>query len=67
MRYINSGLAEKESGTRKFNLDYIFEVDNGTKSDPDLFSRTHQHMMLFHGTSKANLLSILEQGMQIKP
>ena len=24
-------------------------------------------MMLFHGTSKANLLSILEQGMQIKP
>lgn len=24
-------------------------------------------MMLFHGTSKANLLSILESGMQIKP
>ena len=24
-------------------------------------------MMLFHGTSKANLLAILEQGMQIKP
>ena len=24
-------------------------------------------MMLFHGTSKANLLSILEQGLQIKP
>ena len=24
-------------------------------------------MMLFHGTSKANLLSILEQGVQIKP
>ena len=38
-----------------------------TISDPALFNNLHQHTMLFHGTSKANLLSILEQGMQIKP
>ena len=47
----------------------IYQVGDAAsgKDDPALFKNLHQHMMLFHGTSKANLLAILEQGMQIKP
>ena len=67
LRYINSGLAESAQNKRAFNVSNIFEVGYKPKTEPALFQNLHQHMMLFHGTSKANLLSILEQGMQIKP
>ena len=74
MRYINSGLQYDQSKgdrKRKYILKNIYKVgrnrQESTISDPALFNNLHQHTMLFHGTSKANLLSILEQGMQIKP
>ena len=77
MRYINSGLAtssqNSNSSSRQLVLRNIFEVAASKATakkgsqEPELFRNVHQHMMLFHGTSKANLLSILESGMQIKP
>ena len=27
----------------------------------------HNHMLLFHGTSNANILSVIEQGLKIRP
>ena len=65
LRYINASHGDHH---KKMILQNIFEV--GSKSgqtDPHLFSETHNHMMLFHGTNNANLISILEQGLQMKP
>ena len=66
MRYINASHTRREQDSMV--VQNIFSV--GSKSsihDPELFTQTHNHTMLLHGTSNANLISILEQGLQLKP
>lgn len=69
MRYVNASASSENS--QKFVLDNIYSVDQGSlsgkQSSTTNFDDIHQHMMLFHGTNQANLLSILDQGMKIKP
>ena len=65
MRYINASQTRHQN---ELIMQNIFEVGS-EKSQPasSLFDDTHHHTMLFHGTSNANLISILEQGLQMKP
>ena len=65
MRYIN---ASQSRQSNQLVLQNIFEVGRKTsQKSPPLFDDLHHHLMLFHGTSNANLISILEQGLQMKP
>ena len=65
MRYINASQARE---SKSMVVQNIFEVSSKeSKKDPILFTSTHNHTMLFHGTSNANLISILESGLQVKP
>jgi len=70
LRYINNSYDDNDKldGGSQRLIQNIYEVQHGPKeSAPKLFRDCHNHMMLFHGTTKANLLSILEDGMQVKP
>ena len=52
--------------THKYNLDVldIFEIDDIRKDDDD-FCDAEPHRMLFHGTKKINIGSILKDGIKI--
>lgn len=76
MRHANNQYADKSHSQNAVVLN-IFEVGSAIKQglgagnlqreSEQLFRSLHNHYMLFHGTSKANLLSIMEQGLQLAP
>ena len=59
----------------KYKIKNIFAINKDTKGksygfskeDEEKYNNIHNHFMLFHGSSNANILSIIEQGLQIKP
>ena len=82
-RYINNSIwqnvtnqgnyfgGQNESGVML--IQNIFSAEDkdqkkrGNKDADEFFKSIGNHVMLFHGTSNANVLSILEQGLQITP
>mmetsp|Transcript_43376 Transcript_43376/g.58918 ORF Transcript_43376/g.58918 Transcript_43376/m.58918 type:complete len:90 (+) Transcript_43376:565-834(+) len=41
----------------------LSNTKNSQKEHNNIFDSLHNHFMLFHGSTKANLLSIIEQGL----
>ncbi len=72
--YANNGLSRSSYNSSIVN---IFEVTPGGKreyqtkdielKEQRIFSKTHNHFMLWHGTGPQNIISIMERGLQIKP
>lgn len=63
----------KTSDSKSWVVSNIFEVKTESSVTLDkqkrdhIFNGTHNHTILFHGTSSANLISILEQGLCVQP
>eukprot|EP00826_Nyctotherus_ovalis_P064172 TRINITY_DN9407_c0_g3_i4.p1 TRINITY_DN9407_c0_g3~~TRINITY_DN9407_c0_g3_i4.p1 ORF type:complete len:602 (-),score=219.66 TRINITY_DN9407_c0_g3_i4:896-2701(-) len=62
-------VSEGDSMEDKF-ISSIFKIAPRTSlpaEEEELFKKTHNHAFLWHGTSVANLLGILSQGLRISP
>jgi hypothetical protein len=72
MRYMNASLYKNKDGEESnYVVSNIFRLsDTETHlqgEDKAIFSGLHNHWMLWHGTDKKNLMSILMKGLKIKP
>lgn len=74
MFYINNSAASQFNDYVVQNIFSINSSNQGLsntkhaqKEHDKLFDSLHNHFMLFHGSTKANLLSIIEQGLQVSP
>lgn len=72
MRYINASLLNRSDDTEtNFVVSNIYQVSDTEahldEQDKKVFNEVHNHWMLWHGTKKENLMSIMLKGLQIKP
>jgi len=71
--YRRPAVQHKAEASKGWVVSNIFEVQTqssnslNTQQREKTFNGIHNHMMLFHGTNSANLISILEQGLCIQP
>lgn len=63
LHYLNS---DKLYGYNLRNIIKVEDVEH-TKDEDRLFNKTGNHMMLWHGTSATNVLSIIKNGLKIAP
>jgi predicted DNA-binding WGR domain protein len=64
LHYLNS-----DNNRRNYNLRNVIKVEpmGYSEEEDDRFQKTKNHMMLWHGTSATNVLSIIRSGLKIAP
>ena len=73
-RYINISSGEiKKRTMRKYGIQTIIKIkseiqhDEENKKKGDIFSKLHNHILLWYRASSSDLLSILAQGLKVQP
>ena len=72
MRYLNASMYNiKDINEPTYCVSNVFKLLDTEvhleEEDRKVFNGLHNHWMLWHGTSKENLMSILLKGLKIKP
>jgi len=66
-KYLNNSTNDRFGRNKCLAIRNIFKVPDSKSLNEKAFQETHNHYLLFHGTSTANVLSILEQNLRIAP
>lgn len=72
--YANNGLSKNAHNCCVTNIFAVnpdakreYQSKDAAKRQENIFSKVHNHFLLWHGTGPQNILSIMERGLQIQP